>query len=400
MNKVIKSILVIALLLIVLVLGAFLAIKDGEAYDLAHTPSPEPTVEAVPEPTPEPTPVPTPEPTPEPELPAGSSLTTQGAALGTTVLVEEVEYAEVKSFIAAFGGSVSGNTETCTAKLGDTELQLQLGRRFAVSGELAYNLLGAPVEYHKTMWAPLEDLCNLFSLRLYRDEENHAAYCTQAAERSVEAGYPVPVLKYLGVTAENDGRFASPEGFHELLDWLLENGYTPIHFEDLTEVAKIEKPVILTFDDGWDNNYTMVYPYLKQYGVKATIFVISEYIGTPGYMTADQIREMQASGLVSIQNHTATHVDLTKVSDDDKEYQLKLANARLIGITGKEPFVLSYPGGNTDYANSLIVSTLFSFCVGEEGPVWTTGNLSLEIGRYPISRSTPLQNIIDYCSNH
>ena len=68
-----------------------------------------------------------------------------------------------------------------------------------------------------------------------------------------------------------------------------------------------EKPVILTFDDGYDDNYTELFPLLQKYNAKATIFVIPKAIGTPHKMTAEQIYELSRSGLVSIQSHTYSH---------------------------------------------------------------------------------------------
>ena len=53
-----------------------------------------------------------------------------------------------------------------------------------------------------------------------------------------------------------------------------------------------KKPVILTFDDGYDDNYTELFPLLQKYNAKATIFVIPKAIGTPHKMTAEQVQEL------------------------------------------------------------------------------------------------------------
>ena len=67
--------------------------------------------------------------------------------------------------------------------------------------------------------------------------------------------------------------FVSPETMEQELLYLQENGYETIWFEDLSHVEDFEKPVILTFDDGYDDNYTELFPLLQKYNAQATIFV-------------------------------------------------------------------------------------------------------------------------------
>ena len=89
----------------------------------------------------------------------------------------------------------------------------------------------------------------------------------------------------------------------EQLRYLVDNGYEPIWFSDLAELEQYEKPVILTFDDGYDDNYTELLPLLRKYNVKATVFMIADAMGMQHKMTEEQVREMADSGLVSIQSH-------------------------------------------------------------------------------------------------
>ena len=75
--------------------------------------------------------------------------------------------------------------------------------------------------------------------------------------------------------------FVRPAELEQQLQYLSENGYETIFFEDLAHLERYEKPVILTFDDGYDDNYTLLLPLLQKYHMKATIFMIAGDIGGP-----------------------------------------------------------------------------------------------------------------------
>lgn len=112
------------------------------------------------------------------------------------------------------------------------------------------------------------------------------------------------------------------------------------------EYEKTSTPsVILTFDDGYVDNYTEMFPILQKYGAKATVFLISDQIDKPGYLSREQILEMSASGLVSFQSHTKTHRDLTKLSEADIRTEFRYSKYVIESITGKPVKAVSYPEG-------------------------------------------------------
>ena len=130
----------------------------------------------------------------------------------------------------------------------------------------------------------------------------------------------VPILMYhhLAQTG-NDDMVVTPERFEEQMSALAHAGYTAISFDELRAyvmegAALPEKPVCVTFDDGYLSNYELAYPILKKYGMKATIFAIGVSVGKETYKDTDhdmtphfsweQAREMAASGLIDIQSHT------------------------------------------------------------------------------------------------
>ena len=128
----------------------------------------------------------------------------------------------------------------------------------------------------------------------------------------LQIGVPgrVPVLVYHCVgenpaSPEGDGLFVSERTFARQMAFLHSMGYETIFAKDITGPLP-RNPIVITFDDGYENNYTQAFPILERYGMKATIFVIGSESdrATPGRLSWEQMRKMEASGLVDIQSHT------------------------------------------------------------------------------------------------
>lgn len=134
-------------------------------------------------------------------------------------------------------------------------------------------------------------------------------------------GIDVPILMYHSILKNSNGNkyIVSPSGFENDLKFLGENGYTTIVMQDLIDYVYEgkelpPKPAILTFDDGYYNNYVYIYPLLKEYNAKAVISIVGSYADlytqqkdtNPNYahLSWEVIREMSDSGLVEFQNHT------------------------------------------------------------------------------------------------
>ena len=143
-----------------------------------------------------------------------------------------------------------------------------------------------------------------------------------AAAHTAEAGVRVPVIMYHAVIDDStrQGQYViSPEELESDFRWLKGQGYTPILSADLIAFCENgsplpEKPIQLTFDDGYYNNYLYAFPLAQQYGMKFILSPIGKYTDlyteTPdtspyyAHCTWDMLREMQASGLVEIGNHS------------------------------------------------------------------------------------------------
>lgn len=142
------------------------------------------------------------------------------------------------------------------------------------------------------------------------------------AEAKVEDRIDLPIIMYHGLLKEEkrQGQFIiSPNLFEQDLRYLQENGYTTVVIADLIAYVQDgkplpEKPVMLTFDDGYYNNYLYAFPLLKQYNCKMVLSPIGRYTdeytqnkdthANYAHCSWDAVRDMMASGLVEFQNHS------------------------------------------------------------------------------------------------
>lgn len=245
-------------------------------------------------------------------------------------------------------------------------------------------------------WIDVQVLSDTLSLRYINDTENKTLYLSPKINTAaIPSGRQVPILMYHAVSDQTwglTGLFLSPSDMEAQLNDLTENGYDPIFFSDLPHLDQYKKPVILTFDDGYNNNYTELYPLLQKYHVKATIFVIPSSVGGQYSMTAAQIKEMADSGLVSIQSHTQDHKELASLSADQQKQQFAQSQLSLARITGRIPSVLSYPSGSYD-ANTLeLAPEYFDMAVKSRGGLWTVQNNFFTMDRYPVYRDTGMHS--------
>ena len=166
----------------------------------------------------------------------------------------------------------------------------------------------------------------------------------------------VPILVYHQVNdVDEDELTLRVEQFDAQMKYLVDEGYNVITPTELLDAwdgkgSLPNKPAVITFDDGHIELYKNVFPILKKYNLKATIFIITDFLNLyPNYLTWDQAREMQASGLVSFQSHTLNNRDLTKIKSRDKIWDQLYSSKQAIEWYLKTPVAfISYPGGQYD----------------------------------------------------
>jgi peptidoglycan/xylan/chitin deacetylase (PgdA/CDA1 family) len=173
----------------------------------------------------------------------------------------------------------------------------------------------------------------------------------------------VAILMYHYTTEKSENYMSVPkEKFSEQMKYLKQNGYNVISLDELyshyTEGSTIpDKAVVITFDDGYKNNYLYAYPILKEHGFKATIFMITSKIGEYLYLTVDDIKELDKGG-VGIECHTVNHLQLGQLSYDRQLYELTKSKMELEKILGRDLKYVSYPYGDFNEDTMVIVNDL------------------------------------------
>lgn len=139
--------------------------------------------------------------------------------------------------------------------------------------------------------------------------------------------------------------------FDNQIKYLKGHGYHALTADDLVyslenRLPIPEKSVLITIDDGYDDNYTYAFLTAKKYQFVMNFMIPSSLIGKPGYMNWDHLREMHASGYAKIYNHTATHAPLGYITAQQIAQELETSNADFERELGFVPHIFTYPYGS------------------------------------------------------
>ncbi len=165
-----------------------------------------------------------------------------------------------------------------------------------------------------------------------------------------ENGTKVMILNYHKIDDMNISLSVPPEDFDKQMKYLYDHGYHTISPDDLYNSLEgnaelPENPVLITFDDGYRDNYENAYPILQKYGFKGTIFGTTSYLGVyPNYTTWDMAREMDANG-ISIESHTVDHKSMTDLTDEQLRSELVDSKRKAEEELGHEVDYMAYPTG-------------------------------------------------------
>jgi peptidoglycan/xylan/chitin deacetylase (PgdA/CDA1 family) len=162
----------------------------------------------------------------------------------------------------------------------------------------------------------------------------------------------IPILLYHRVGSETDALTITTERFQRDMATLSEDGYNTLSLDQLRQHMQgnpneplPKKPIMITFDDGYLDNYTNAFPILQKYSMKASFYIITGMVGQNDRLTASQIREMETAGM-TFGSHTITHRPLAELSTKETQTELTKSKLDLEEILGKNVDFIAYPCGS------------------------------------------------------
>jgi peptidoglycan/xylan/chitin deacetylase (PgdA/CDA1 family) len=198
------------------------------------------------------------------------------------------------------------------------------------------------------------------------------------------------------------GLTVSAENFDLQLKFLKDNGYTVVTLAKMYEMVikgeDVSKVAVLTFDDGYSDNFSVALPALQKYGYKGTFFIITGKIGktegTNQYLIADQITQLARDGN-EIGSHTLTHPDLSVLKGSRLHQEIFDSKTQLEALTGSAVVSFCYPSGkySTEAEKDIAAAGYLVAVDTKAGAPFSTGNL-LELPRYRVNPTTDLSKLL------
>lgn len=174
----------------------------------------------------------------------------------------------------------------------------------------------------------------------------------------------VPILTYHKIAPVNSqsmypGTFVPPELFDKHLRYLQKKGFQTVHLADLFSEKMPAKPIVLTFDDGFQDFEDLAFPLLKKYGMTATVFLVADCIGKTNewdtvlgdvsypLMSAESIRKLHSAG-IEFGSHTSTHPRLSTLDPVSQEQEIIGSRIKMEDLLEFPISTFCYPYGSYD----------------------------------------------------
>jgi peptidoglycan/xylan/chitin deacetylase (PgdA/CDA1 family) len=215
---------------------------------------------------------------------------------------------------------------------------------------------------------------------------------------------PILMYHYIRVNPDPADRLGfnlsvTPADFARQMDWLAANGYHPIDLDDLRGYllggsGLPDRPVVLTFDDGYRDLYTAAYPVLLAHHFKAVAYIVSGFVNSPVSVTADQLLQMDANG-IQIGAHTVSHADLTKLSGANLWHEVFDSKASLEALLGHPVLDFCYPSGrfNDNVARAVQAAGFLTATTTQPGFVHSAAD-RFTWTRVRVSGGEPLDQLV------
>ena len=163
------------------------------------------------------------------------------------------------------------------------------------------------------------------------------------------------------------------------------NFYNPGDLEKNFHKVKIEKKILITIDDAFSSFYEAAWPYFKKEKIPFILFVSTESVGRNGYMTWNQIKELEIENTVYIGNHSHTHSYLVDLKNEDFISDIDTSSSIFKEMLGYNPIFFSYPFGEYSSLIKKYISKNFKFSFGQHSGVIDINKDRHELPRFPIN---------------
>lgn len=212
------------------------------------------------------------------------------------------------------------------------------------------------------------------------------------------------ILMYHSVDTNPEFFTVQPSDFAAQLEYLATHGYQVRALSDIDfSLPVTEKTVVITFDDGWADNFTVAFPLLQKYQFPATIFVSSRLLGTVGtarrgtvmpYLTIEQCKIMAESGLITFGSHCLHHPKLTTLSLEEQQAELFTSAAEIEQKIGRAPTALAYPYGNYNQVVEDLARKKYATIVTVEPGIATPETPTYRLPRNAIDSAVPFDHFM------
>ncbi len=189
-----------------------------------------------------------------------------------------------------------------------------------------------------------------------------AASAILAAPNLLRPLYEPPVLMYhrVGYPEEDPGLYVTPESFERQMEFLKAHHYRVWPLAELVRRIQAGETipmnvVVITFDDGYLDNFNYAFPVLKKMDFPATIFMITDNIGKENWLTEEDLRILDGSG-ITIGSHTARHAFLPGLPLEEAQREIAGSKQTLEAVLGRPVTLFSYPAGGMTPKISQFVS--------------------------------------------
>lgn len=189
----------------------------------------------------------------------------------------------------------------------------------------------------------------------------------------------------------------SERDFRQQMQWIRNSGYRGLSVGQALRFP-VEPSICITFDDGCETDLIAAAPILQEFGLQATFYLTAGFIGTPGYLSVDQVQQLDAGGF-EIGCHSMTHPYLPDLSDAELKREIVDAKLRIEQIVGHSIEHFSVPGGQYD-ARALQTARGAGFrsVATSHFQANSSSTNPYKLGRVAILRDTPLPEFAAICA--